>query len=120
MAGLVEEWEAAFPDCWLSPGERERTLASDAEALAAARLARLTESDLSEDAVAAIRTPALLYAGGGDDPVPVERAARVMPNATFATLEDFDHALAFERADAILPHAHGFLARVEATAVGWS
>jgi pimeloyl-ACP methyl ester carboxylesterase len=39
MAGLAAQWEAEFPDCWLSPGERERTLASDAKALVAARLA---------------------------------------------------------------------------------
>ena len=114
MAGLAAQWEAEFPDCWMSPGERKRTLASDAEALVAARLARLMETDLPDDTVAAIRSPTLLYAGTRDEPEPVERAAQLMPNATFVALEGLDHAQAFERSAAVLPHAQRFLARMEA------
>ena len=115
MAGLAAQWEAEFPDCWLSPGERERTLACDAEALVAARLARLTGTDLTDDAVAAIRTRALLYAGTLDQPELVERAAHVMPNATFMALKELDHAQAFERSDLVLPHVQRFLAQRDAT-----
>ena len=115
MAGLAAQWEAEFPDCWLSPGERERTLASDAEALVAARLAHLTEMDHTDAAVAAIRTRALLYAGTLDEPELVERAAHVMRNATFVALEDLDHAQAFEQSDLVLPHVQRFLAQPEAT-----
>lgn len=85
-AALVRGWEEAVPDFWPSPGERERWLAADAEALAAARLQRLTEPDLPIDAVAAIRAPALLYAGTLDEPEPTERAARLMPSAAFVAL----------------------------------
>jgi pimeloyl-ACP methyl ester carboxylesterase len=114
MAGLVAQWEAEFPDCWLSPGERERTLACDAEALAAARRAHLTEPDLAEDAVAAIRTPGLLYAGTLDEPDPVKRAARLMPNAAFVALQGLDHAQTFERSDLVLPSVRAFLAKLDA------
>jgi pimeloyl-ACP methyl ester carboxylesterase len=120
MTGLAAQWEAEFPNCWLSPGERERTLASDAEALAAARLAHLMEPDLAEDAVAAIHTPALLYAGTLDEPDPVERAARLMPNAAFVALEGLDHAQTFERGDQVLPRVREFLAELEANAATWS
>jgi pimeloyl-ACP methyl ester carboxylesterase len=113
MAGLAAQWEAEFPDCWLSPGERERTLASDAKALAAARLAHLTQPDLPEDAVARIRTPALLYVGTLDEPDLVERAARLMPNAAFVALAGLDHAQAFERSDQVLPSVRTFLTDVE-------
>jgi pimeloyl-ACP methyl ester carboxylesterase len=115
MAGLAARWEAEFPECWLSPGERDRTLASDAEALAAAWRARLAEPDLAEDAVAAIGIPALLYAGTRDEPERVERAARLMPDAAFVALEGLDHAQAFERSDLVLPHVLEFFARARAT-----
>ena len=114
MAGLAALWEAEYPDCWLSPGERERTLACDAEALATARRAHLTEPDLAEDAVAAIRTPGLLYAGTLDEPDPVKRAARLMPNAAFVALQGLDHAQTFERSDLVLPSVRAFLAKLDA------
>lgn len=118
MVGLAAQWEAEFPDCWMSPGERERTLASDAEALVAARRARLMEIDLTVDTVAAIRIPALLYAGTLDEPELVTRAADLMPNASFVALEDLDHAQAFEHSNKVLPHVQRFLARMEAPVVG--
>jgi pimeloyl-ACP methyl ester carboxylesterase len=112
MTGLAAQWEAEFPNCWLSPGERARTLASDAEALAAARLAHLTEPDLAEDAVAAIQIPTLLYAGTLDEPHSVERAARLMPKATFVAVEGLDHAQTFERSDQVLPCVREFFTNV--------
>jgi pimeloyl-ACP methyl ester carboxylesterase len=118
MVGLAAQWEAEFPDCWMSPGERERTLASDAEALVAARRARLMEIDLTVDTVAAIRIPALLYAGTLDEPELVARAADLMPNASFVALADLDHAQAFEHSHKVLPHVQRFLAQVTAPVVG--
>jgi pimeloyl-ACP methyl ester carboxylesterase len=112
MTGLAAQWEAEYPDCWMSPGERERTLASDAEALAAARLAHLAEPDLAEETVAAIRTPALLYAGTLDEPGSLERAARLLPNAAFVVLEGLDHAQAFEQSEQVLPCVREFLTNV--------
>ena len=118
MAGLAAQWEAEFPECWMSPGERERTLASDAEALVAARHAHLSETDLTVDTVAAIRVSALLYAGTRDEPELVARTADLMPNASFIALEGLDHAQAFEQSSQVLPHVRRFLARVEAPVVG--
>jgi pimeloyl-ACP methyl ester carboxylesterase len=113
MAALVRGWEETVPDFWLSAGERARWLASDAEALAAARLQRLTEPDLPVDALAAISVPALLYTGTLDEPELVERAARLMPNAAFVGLEDLDHAQGLIRSDLVLPHVLRFLAQAE-------
>ncbi len=115
MAEMVRVCEDEAPDWWLSPGERERWLAADAEALAAARRQRLTEPDLSEEALAAVRVPALLFAGTLDEPDPVERVARLMPQATFVALAGLDHAQAIARTDVVLPHVLGFLARAEDT-----
>ena len=95
MSEMVRVCEDETPDWWLSPGERERWLAADAEALAA------------------VRVPALLFAGTLDEPDPVERAARLMPHATFVALAGLDHAQAIARTDVVLPHVLGFLARAE-------
>lgn len=115
MAVLVHDWEASVPDFWLSPGERQRWLAADPEALAAARLQRLTEPDLSRESIAAIRISALLYAGTRDEPAAVEHAARAMSNAEFVSLEGLDHAQTLARSDLIMPSVLAFLARVDGT-----
>lgn len=115
MAALVHKWEETVSDFWVSPGERARWLTADTEALAAARQQRLLEPDLPEEALAAIRAPTLLYAGTLDDPDPVQRAASLIPHATFVALEGLDHAQTLSRSDVILPHVLKFLARVEET-----
>lgn len=93
---------------------RKRILASDAEAIAAARL---TDADLGVDAVAAIRIPALLYAGTLDRPEPVERFARMMMNATFVALDGLNHALMFGLGDSVPLHVRRFFAGPEVNAV---
>jgi pimeloyl-ACP methyl ester carboxylesterase len=113
MAEMVRLCEAESADWWQSPAERARWLAADAEALAAARQQRLTEPDLPEEVLAAIQVPALLFAGTFDEPELVERAARLMPRATFVALEGLDHAQAIARSDLVLPHVLAFLARAE-------
>jgi pimeloyl-ACP methyl ester carboxylesterase len=113
VAALVRGWEEGVPNFWMSPDERERWLAADAEALIAARLQRLTEPSLPPTAVATIRVPTLLYTGTLDEPEPVERAARLMPNGTFVALEGLDHAQALSRSDLVVPHVLAFLARVK-------
>ncbi len=114
MDPFVAACEAADPTFFVSPGERTRWLASDVDALRAACLTGLTETDLDRDAVAQIRVPTLLYAGTPDDPEPKEEAARLLPQASFVTFDGLDHAGGFGRSDLILPHALAFLARVEA------
>ncbi|HEY7030125.1 MAG TPA: alpha/beta hydrolase [Thermomicrobiales bacterium] len=110
MAPFVAACEAADPAFFVSTGERARWLAADAEALKAARLNNLTEPDLEPDAVAAIRTPTLLYAGSLDNPEPKAQAARLMPHASFVALDGLDHAQAMNRADLVLPPVLAFLA----------
>jgi pimeloyl-ACP methyl ester carboxylesterase len=114
MTALVADWESTVPDFWVSPGERARWLAADAEALVAARLNNLTEPDLPEVAIAGISAPTLLYVGTNDDPDPVRRAARIMPNATFVALDGLDHAQGFARLDLMLPHVNEVLDRAHA------
>jgi pimeloyl-ACP methyl ester carboxylesterase len=114
MAPLVAACEADDPAYFASAGERERWLAADATALRAARLNNLTEPDLEQDAVAAIRVPTLVYAGALDNPEPKEQVTRLLPNAEFVALDGLDHAQAMNRADLVLPHALAFLAGLAA------
>jgi len=112
MAAVVNGIAQIAPDYWASASARERWLASDAQALTAARRQRLTEPDLGEGAVAAIPVPALLYAGARDEPEPIARTAYLMQQATFLGLPGSNHLQAFIRSEAILPYALAFLAGV--------
>lgn len=112
MDDMVAELEADDPEFWASDGERARWLATDAAALSAAIRAALGSPALDDDTLASIHVPALVYSGTDDNPGPRERAARAMPNATFAPLDGLNHATAINRSDAILPHVTAFLARV--------
>jgi pimeloyl-ACP methyl ester carboxylesterase len=120
MVPFVAACEADDPAYFVSAGERERWLAADPDALRAARLTNLTETDLERAAVAAIRAPTLIYAGTLDNPEPKEEAARLLPNAAFVALDGLDHAQAMNRADLVLPHAEAFLAGPATTASGAS
>ena len=60
--------------------------------------------------VAAVRTSALIYVGSDDHPACAERAAKLMPNATFVL-----HSAAFSRADLLLPSALAFLSSAVAS-----
>lgn len=70
---------------------------------------------MPEGALAAIRAPALLYAGTLDGREPTKRARRLMANATFVALEGINHAQALSRRGLILPRLLQFLGRAEAT-----
>jgi pimeloyl-ACP methyl ester carboxylesterase len=110
MPSVIAEFEAENPHFWSSPGERARWLANDAEALIAALTKRLSEPNPTEADVAAIRTPTLVYVGSDDQPAGKERAADLMPNATFVLLNGLTHADAFRRADLVLQPVLTFLA----------
>ena len=110
MAPFVAACEADDPAFFVSAGERERWLAADPAALRATQLTNLTEPDLERDAVAAIQTPTLIYAGTADDPEPKAAAAHLLPHADFVALEGLDHAQGFNRSDGVLPHVLEFLA----------
>ncbi|MGH2369447.1 MAG: alpha/beta fold hydrolase [Chloroflexota bacterium] len=114
MARFVAACEADDPAYFVSAGERARWLAGDVEALRAARLNNLTEPDLDPDAIAGIPVPTLIYAGSEDNPDPKQRAADLLPNASFVALAGLDHAQAINRADLVLPHVLAFLAGASA------
>src|SRR5680860_85635 len=113
LQGGIDHFVASYEDAYAPlPAEaRKRWLAEDPAALSAAWLAPDQAVDL-DSALPGMHVPALLYVGGEDDPGPVERAASIMPDATFLRLDGLNHGQAFRRSDLVLPHAHAFLHRV--------
>jgi pimeloyl-ACP methyl ester carboxylesterase len=92
----------------LPAAERERFLANDCRALAAAQTARPSmEKDLDR-----MTMPCLLLAG---DREPVFEQAKKcvasIPHGRFVTLPGFDHGETFGRADVIVPHVTTILRR---------
>jgi pimeloyl-ACP methyl ester carboxylesterase len=110
MPAFVADWERRDPN--MPAIMRERWLALDARAMAAAQEAGLTAPGL-DDALPTIQTPTLIYYGTDDYPDRLpERAAAKMPNATVVALEGLNHAQAIRRSDLVLPHVEAFLDRV--------
>jgi pimeloyl-ACP methyl ester carboxylesterase len=110
MPAFVADWERRDPN--MPATMRERWLALDAEAMAAAQEAGLIAPSL-EDALPTIQTPTLIYYGTDDYPDRLpERAAAKMPNAIVVALEGLNHAQAMRRSDLVLPHAEAFLDQV--------
>jgi pimeloyl-ACP methyl ester carboxylesterase len=110
MPAFVADWERHDPN--MPAIMRERWLALDGEAMAAAQEAGLTAPSL-EDALPTIQTPTLIYYGTDDYPDRLpERAAAKMPNATVVALEGLSHSQAIRRSDLVLPHVVAFLDRV--------
>ena len=110
MPAFVADWEQRDPN--MPAIMRERWLALDAQAMAAAQEASLIAPGL-EDALPTIQTPTLIYYGTDDYPDRLpERAAAQIPNATVVALEGLNHAQAIRRSDLVLPHVEAFLDRV--------
>jgi pimeloyl-ACP methyl ester carboxylesterase len=110
MSAFVADWEQRDPN--MPAIMRERWLALDARAMAAAQEAGLMAPSL-EDALPTIQTPTLIYFGTDDYPDRLpERAAAKMPNATVVALEGLNHSQAIRRSDLVLPHVEAFLDRV--------
>jgi pimeloyl-ACP methyl ester carboxylesterase len=116
MPAFVADWERRDPN--MPAIMRERWLALDAQAMAAAQETGLTAPSL-EDALPTIQTPTLIYYGTDDFPNRLpERAAAKMPNATVVALEGLNHAQAIRRSDLVLPHVEAFLDRITRPAAG--
>ena len=110
MPAFVADWQRRDPN--MPAIMRERWLALDARAMAAAREAGLMAPSL-EDALPTIQTPTLIYFGTDDYPDRLpERAAAKMPNVTVVALDGLNDAQAMRRSDLILPHVEAFLDRV--------
>jgi pimeloyl-ACP methyl ester carboxylesterase len=110
MSAFVADRAARDPGMPLDM--RQRWLALDAGAVAAAWEARRAFPDLG-GALPTIRVPTLLYYGTDDYPEsqPAQAAAR-MPEASTVALEGLSHAEAFRRSDLVLPRVRAFLDRV--------
>jgi pimeloyl-ACP methyl ester carboxylesterase len=113
MPAFVADWERRDPN--MPAIMRERWLALDGQAMAAAQEAGLTAPSL-EDVLPIIETPTLIYYGTEDYPDRLpERAAAAMPDATVVALEGLSHSQAIRRSDLVLPHVVAFLDRVSRT-----
>jgi pimeloyl-ACP methyl ester carboxylesterase len=113
MPTFVADWERRDPN--MPAIMRERWLALDGQAMAAAQEAGLTAPSL-EDLLPTIETPTLIYYGTEDYPDRLpERAASAMPNATVVALEGLNHSQAIRRSDLVLPHVVAFLNQVSRT-----
>lgn len=107
MPAFVADWEQHDPN--MPVAMRERWLALDAAAMAAAREAALTAPSLAE-VLPSIQAPTLIYYGTEDNPDRLpEQAAALMPRASVVALEGLDHAQAIRRYDLVLPHVRRFL-----------
>lgn len=105
MAGYVE---ALGP---IPVEMRRRLLANDAEVLAASRIGT-SRAPSYEDAVARLRVPMLVFAGGNDQPIhdQAQRAASGNPHVRFVSLPGFGHVNVASAA--VVPHLRTFLAEV--------
>jgi pimeloyl-ACP methyl ester carboxylesterase len=116
MPAFVADWETRDPQ--MPPAMRERWLALDAAAVAAAWEAGRADPGFA-DALPSIRVPTLIYFGTDDYPDRLpEQAAAQMPDAAVVTLEGLNHSQAFRRSELVLPHVRAFLNRVRQSAVG--
>jgi hypothetical protein len=100
-------WEEEYGA--LLPALRDRMLSYDYRTL----LIVTQDHESLETVLPTMIMPCLLYAGGMDEPEPVERCARQIANATFFTLPGLDHGGAIIRIDEVLPHIKRFLAEVD-------
>jgi pimeloyl-ACP methyl ester carboxylesterase len=107
VANLERQTGAALPR-----ERRAHYMSSDAEAWAAL-LRQYGAEDALDEGLSSIATPTLLYCGTRDEPHDgARRAASLMQNARFISLEGLTHRDAMERSDLVLPHVRPFLESV--------
>lgn len=111
IRGVLEKRESQHGP--LSPERRERFLALDPLAIAAAWEA-VGEWDGVEEALPTMATPALIIVGDQDTEYreTAPRDAGRMPNARFVSIPGLDHVQSFDRTDLVLPHIREILDRV--------
>ena len=99
----------------LTPEQRQRYLAQDADTLIAMESAWLDSPSLKDHDLSRISLPCLIYCGdidqGGFHAAALECVDHI-PNANFVSLAGCDHSTAMVRSHLILPHIKEFLARV--------
>ena len=109
MPAFADCLEAAFGEK-IPPKARERVLANDPRALAAAWRSALVEGPISAD-LSTWDLPCLIYMAVGEDMfVNAERAATEIPNARFLALEGHTHLSAPYEVDQVLPAVRALIA----------
>lgn len=91
----------------MPPALREELFANDFQALAAAQQDFPSVAEI----IPTMTMPCLLYAGENDVTyyAKARECAQHLPNATFFSLPDLDHAAGFVKSGLVLPHATKFL-----------
>ena len=97
----------------LSSAMRTRLLANDLDALRA-----LTQNrESNADGLPSMTMPCLLFVGELDPRFPLARqCASVLPNATFFSLPECDHAASVIRSELVIPGLKAFLSKVHGSA----
>jgi pimeloyl-ACP methyl ester carboxylesterase len=97
----------------LASAMRTRLLANDLDALRA--LTQNRESNAA--ALPSVAMPCLIFVGELDPRLPQARqCASVLPNATFFTLPECDHAASAIRSELVIPNLKAFLSKVHSSA----
>ncbi|SRR5712691_539251 len=92
-----------------TPEIKAQMLENDLQALAAA----MHDRDSLVEVLPIMTMPCLLFVGEADPRFPkVQECVQSMPNATFVSLPDLNHAQANMRSDLVLPHITQFLQQV--------
>jgi pimeloyl-ACP methyl ester carboxylesterase len=98
-----------------TPEEQGRMVPENPEAIISMWEGWLNSPALTDQQLASISQPCLVYCGdhdtGGFHPG-AQESVRHMPNSKFLSLEGLDHMTAFGQIDRILPHIKAFLAQV--------
>jgi pimeloyl-ACP methyl ester carboxylesterase len=113
MPGFLEGW-AARSGRPIDPQTSAAFLANDAEALRAYFRQVEVEPGIPDARLATLATPTLLLAGTADREryIDSERAASLMPNASFRALPGRDHGNTLRPADAVLKEVVPFFAAI--------
>ncbi len=93
--------------------ERSWMITRDIEAFIAVITSVAGWPNLTNQDLAAIEQPCLVYCGSADPlHAAAQEAATHLPNARFISLRGLDHGAAWMRSDLVLPHIKEFLAKV--------
>ncbi len=107
------QWMENLLGCSLSPEERSELLARDAEASITMQSGLLDTLPLTNQDLAGIPVPCLVYCGDLD---PFHAGAREsvehMPRAAFISMTGFNHITAIVQSDLVVPYVKAFLAVV--------
>ena len=98
----------------LTPADKDRWLAQDAEAGIAVLESVQQRPPLTDQELESISVPCLLYCGELDPELSgMKESVNHIPDAKFISVPEINHGASWARSDLMLPHIKEFLARVE-------